>query len=280
MEQLALFASVVLSSNHIQSSDIRLYGQYFNEQSPHHHTYLSSFIIAVTPPTNTPVRLWFECWETMASTLAWFLLFLCWINCVHARVLSSEQLVVGEWNVTLRGGWHFDPSSIFPTEKAPSSSRVQQEDKVVKRRFWGSKIDCTCSICDDGTFYLTPLVPAPSSKPLALRGRWKVLSNPYCITDRFYDQVAMHSYPRQLVKEGEILDEMKFSLTCRLWGRYSREGKRRRGRLTHGSLCVSHESKKSRWKLPTRPVLASFSASQFSREPIKEGWEDKAFFGY
>jgi hypothetical protein len=218
------------------------------------------------------------CWETMntMNIIVWFLLVLCNCTCTDGRVLSSQQLAVGEWNVTLRGGWLFDPSSIFPTETPSSSS--QREQRFPKRRPWGSSLDCTCSLCDDGTFYLTPM--ETSSHKLALRGRWKIFSNPYCITDRFYDQLSMHSYPRQQIQQGISFDTMEVSLHCRLWGRYSRKDKPRRGRLTHGSLAITHSSKRPWWKLPNRSVLASFSAFRSSRESIKEGWEDKKYFGY
>lgn len=212
------------------------------------------------------------------NLIAWFLLFLFSYARTDARVLSSEQLAVGEWNVTIRSGWLFDPSSIFPMITSSPSSFEKQEPIFPKRRPWGSSVDCTCSICDDGTFYLTP-VDAPSDI-LALRGRWKVLSNPYCITDRFYDQLTMHSYPRERTKQGIGVDTMEFCLNCRLWGRYSRQDKVRRGRLTHGSLTISRSSKSSRSKLPNRSLLASFSAFRSSRESTKAGWEDKEYFGY
>lgn len=198
---------------------------------------------------------------------------------VKGRVLSSHQLAVGEWNVTLRGGWLFDPTNIFPNTPGIK----------LKRRPWGSTLDCTCSLCDDGTFCLKPLNKENSNEPLMIRGEWEILSNPYCITDRFYDQITMKSYPRKEISlaGGKTLRSLQFSFHCRMWGRYSKGTIRtRRGRMTHGTLVAATLPSKEDgtillpWWKRFRPISASFSAFRNSYEPSQEGWADKTYFGY
>jgi hypothetical protein len=35
-----------------------------------------------------------------------------------------------------------------------------------------------------------------SSSSLLIRGKWTIQTNPYCVTDRFYDDIVLESYPR------------------------------------------------------------------------------------
>ena len=218
-----------------------------------------------------------------------FLLFVL-VNCylVRGRVLSSHQLAVGEWNVTLRGGLLFDPHQIFPVQTRFPEQQPTVKQLNIKRRPWGSSIDCTCSLCDDGTFCLTPLSDDNSSH-LPLRGEWEILSNPYCITDRFYDQVSMRSYPRQEIElnGGKVLSSLEMTFHCRMWGRYSKGTiKSRRGKMTHGTMAIlsssnsENASSNKPWWRRNRPILASFSAFRNSHEPTHEGLQDKVYFGY
>lgn len=195
-----------------------------------------------------------------------------------AQVLGSHQLAAGEWKVTLRG--RFDPTSIFPTTESHLPSEID-----ARRGLLGTKVmDCTCSVSDDGTFCLRP--EQSNNNHLAVRGRWNVLSNPYCVTDRFYDQLTLQSYPRQHIVKGNDKEDMVIDSTtavkvhARLWGRYSRN-RPGRGKLSHGSLIVSAEEssehKRRRWR--PKPSI-SFSAVRSSSQSSKEDWEDKEYFGY
>ncbi|CAJ1942834.1 unnamed protein product [Cylindrotheca closterium] len=194
-----------------------------------------------------------------------------------AQVLGSHQLAVGEWRVTLRG--RFDPTSIFPKTLSNLPSEI-----VARRGLWGSRVlDCTFSMSDDGTFCLRP--EQSNDNHLPVRGRWNVLSNPYCITDRFYDQLTLKSHPRQHIvnadgEEDAVIDSITaVNVYARMWGHYSRN-KPGRGKLSHGSLTVSaEESKHERRRWPVKQSI-SFSAVKKSSQSKEKDWEDQEYFGY
>jgi hypothetical protein len=208
----------------------------------------------------------------------------------------------------------------------------------VKRRPWGSSVQCSLSLASDGSFVLIPKARTMEggrsrvvvSKTLPVRGRWSVLANPYCITDRFYDMVSLVSYPREkvvatvggVINQGDnhnnnVLQSVELNLYCRLWGRHTRRNRRQgiskrqqlreqrqeprtiqpddatsiasmqssteKGRMTHGTLLWKELfPASSPWwrRIKPRPILASFSARRYSREPFHEGWFDKEQYGY
>lgn len=213
------------------------------------------------------------------------------IQKAEAKIWNAHELAVGEWDVTLRGGWLFDPSKIFPRK-----SFRKIGDLSFRRRLWGTSMDCSLSLCQDGTFVLSPgktssapeLVRGGSTRNIApritgrldMRGNWKVLANPYCITDRFYDQLTLRSYPRAVVRSASWPSPSgTMNLCCRVWGRHNQSDTiGRSGRMTHGTL-VWKENKPKR-VFPSRRIVASFSARRSSNEPSQGGWEDEVFFGY
>jgi hypothetical protein len=146
-------------------------------------------------------------------------------------------------------------------------------------------LDCSLSVCPDGTFVLTPLQKTVNRLPLS--GQWKLLTNPYCITDRFYDKLVLQSYPRvEASRNNTPLQSVELDLSCRMWGKYSNgglfRGWRPTGRMTHGTLVCKKSipnQKAPRWRMG-RPILASFSALRSSHEPTRDGWEDEKYFGY
>lgn len=212
----------------------------------------------------------------------------------EAKVWNAQELAVGEWDVTLRGGWFFDPATIFPRSSPLRGGHQDNEQFVVRRRPWGSTVDCTLSVCQDGTFVLAPGKASPTMLPmnknavstkhskrgrLDLRGHWNVLSNPYCITDRFYDQLTLKSYSRATTTSTSSWRSGSMDLCCRLWGRHAKSDTMgRKGWMTHGTLVWKEHNKKN----PFRPrrIVASFSAKRLSHEPTQGGWEDEEFFGY
>ena len=203
----------------------------------------------------------------------------CFAPFTSAQVLGSHQLAAGEWKVQLRG--RFDPTTVFPRTESNLPSEI-----VPRRGLFGTNVlDCICSLSDDGTFLLRP-EQSNQNNHLAVRGRWKVMSNPYCITDRFYDQLTMNSYPRQHImkkNDGEtIIDSITaVKIHARLWGRYSRNKPGRcRGKLSHGSLMVSCEKANQTrpWWLPKQSI--EFSAVRIMPRSSEEDWEDKKYFGY
>ena len=145
---------------------------------------------------------------------------------------------------------------------------------------------CCLSLCQDGTFVLTPaatesLSSSSSSKQaptrLALQGQWNVLSNPYCITDRFYDQLQLKSYLRATKRGSARSAGGRIHLSCRVWGRFAKSKTiGRKGCMTHGTLVWKDDNISSR----PRRIVASFSAKRKANEPSHQGWEDQAYFGY
>ena len=156
---------------------------------------------------------------------------------------------------------------------APSSTNGAEERKPTKG-----------TIADSGKRTESAGVPI-------IRGSWNVLANPYCLTDRIYDQISLRSYPLQEIAangaEKNILQTVQLTAYCRLWGRHNRQVSRQVtggkgnccGKMTRGTL-VWREYDVPWWKRLHRPVLASFSAIRSSEEPIHEGWTDKDCFGY
>lgn len=229
----------------------------------------------------------------------WTIVSICFFGgLVDGRNWNSHQVAVGEWKVSLQGGWFFDPSRIFPPTSTSSTSRNSRSSSLKpKRRPWGSNLDCTLSINQDGTFLLTPATninkqSASNNNGLPLRGQWTIESNPYCVTDRFYDQLYLESYPRLEIdsKTNLPLRQVQLHLSGRMWGRYSKPKGKMNGRITHGALVCKEEqtmaSKKKKLKsfLPKlkigRPIWGSFSALRASRYPTADGWDDQQYFSY
>lgn len=194
---------------------------------------------------------------------------------------------VGEWNLDLKGPFWMDSGKIFARmgdeEDRPAALPIQ-------RRPWGTTLPCTLSMAEDGTFVLKPKATASAETEAAkqsqhssqnipmIRGQWKLHQNPYCVTDRFYDELSLHSYPRikqpdpaetlnpaaaraPIESRSRIEESMSsnslqvdFSLYCRMWGLYDRQRKKQKipmiddssndgfplpyGRLTHGTVIL------------------------------------------
>lgn len=228
---------------------------------------------------------------------------LLWENFVllaEAKVWSAHELAVGEWDVELAGGWFFQPSKVFPTK----TSFFRETEKLrVRRGIWGTRVECSLSICPDGTFVLAPRKDGKSKTDssndvcnssdgenprvrqtnlLDLRGEWVVKSNPYCITDRYFDELKLQSYPRvSMAKGSQGLHPVKagrLQLFCRMGGKFTpapRIG--RKGRMSHGTLVWRDEKRRNHFP---RRIVASFSAKRASNEPRERSWEDEEFFGY
>jgi hypothetical protein len=240
----------------------------------------------------------------------------------------------GFWN-------RIDASRIFPSVSQRSffsqrrRTRTSSEMTIpsVKRRPWGTRsLDCILSLSPDGTFILAPkkIIRKYSSSSssrkveeeismnycdmstiekqsksstgvMYIRGCWNVLANPYCLTDRRYDEVSLTSYPRQRITSGAATDNpeeervpqtVQMTMNCRLWGRHGRQPQQSYrqekngeqtccGKMTHGTIVwKEHGHGVPWWKQFYRPVLGSFSAVRSSKEPKHDGWLDKEFFGY
>ena len=141
------------------------------------------------------------------------------------RPLNAVQLAVGTWDVHVRRVGRFGDieRAIFPycMIKSTSKSDSKQDNRC--------SMNCYLSIAEDGSFVLTKKDAAPdtcsSDKPtLPFRGKWKLMPNPHCVTDRLYDEISFESFPRQqstfkTETSKESVRVGKFTLHGRLWGR-------------------------------------------------------------
>ena len=199
-----------------------------------------------------------------------------------------------------------DASRIFPPVSRSFAGKSKTKVPSVRRSLWGTSLDCVLSIHPDGTFVLAPSstksverIPVSEKRTestglSSILGSWNVLSNPYCLTDRIYDQISFTSYPRQKIAatrdgaEEKVLQTFQLTMNSRLFGRHNRqvsrqvtEGERKCcGKMTRGTIVWRELYGVSRKKKLHRPVLASFSAIRSSEEPKHEGWIDKEYFGY
>jgi hypothetical protein len=240
-----------------------------------------------------------------------------------ARNLDSNELSIGVWNVTMKCRRSSFTSEVFP----PRVAR-EQPDQARRRQWiplWGDasqSFDCQLSLFSNGTFALQPRdekswtqlagtnilssngesshQPHQPHQPpyLAVHGHWKVQSNPYCVTDRSFDEVTLASVPRVQTRITPNADSaeavqvqaqrrLRLLMQCRLSGHYTNGGLARRllgkdsysrGRISRGVILSQDElslaqqdtetdSSNSNSNSNTKPwwqshnkVVASFSA--------------------
>jgi len=225
------------------------------------------------------------CW-TMALC-AYYLVVPCFelVRLTSARKIDSQDLLIGDWNTTLRCTRSWFEAELFPPRILVSSGSPSAKLKEQIRRWeWPRKFQCKLSLYPNGTFGLEPSIEATVSddtKPqqlLPVHGRWTLDPNPYCVTDRFYDQVVLDLYPRAQKKvvggREEVLQTVSMQIQCRLSGHFS-AGKLRclrdrspfyaRGKLSHGVLVLDRhtqdEGDRRRGKRRPR-IAASFTAKR------------------
>lgn len=213
--------------------------------------------------------------------------FVCFIT--EARVLTPYEQAVGQWNVALKpSGWKKSqvPSLLFPPLR--ESVLSNNAASVTTNKHSNNGMNCQLSIFGNGTFVMKRDTPSNSTDTLPIRGKWKVQPNPYCITDRQYDQLILESYPRvqKRASDNETLQKVDLRLQCRVWGRYGSGPIRRfmgfnnqgrsMSRMTHGTLLwnvkQSQEPKLPPWK--SRRICASFTAKPIDSSTITGDYEE------
>ena len=87
-----------------------------------------------------------------------------------------------------------------------------------------------------------------------LHGEWFLTPNPYCVTDRHYDEITLISEPkirRVYLPKSTVVEKATVEMRCKLWGRYSAGAVRRklgwkhgrsRSRMTHGNVLTVKET--------------------------------------
>jgi hypothetical protein len=226
-----------------------------------------------------------------------------------ARNLDSKELSIGVWNVTMKCRRSSFTSDVFP----PRIAR-ERPNQTTKRRQWlptwgdaSRSFDCQLNLFSNGTFALQPRdekswthlagtnnIPSSNQDDshqqppyLAVHGRWNVQSNPYCVTDRSYDEVTLASVPRVQTRitpdtepaEVQAQQRLRLLMQCRLSGHCTDGGLARRlqgsdsysrGRISRGVILSQDElspvqkqdtdSNSKPWWKSHNKVVASFSA--------------------
>jgi hypothetical protein len=115
-----------------------------------------------------------------------------------------------------------------------------------------------------------------SIKHQALRGEWYLTPNPYCVTDRHYDELLLVSETRTRRCSNIVRERARVEMRCQVWGRYGAGAVRRRigiehgrirGRMNHGTIVIVKEdiqdgigNGKGRGKTSTiREVVGTFA---------------------
>ena len=186
------------------------------------------------PPTmNVFQRLVLSIWLLLTSTQA---------------ALTALEQALGDWDLMIKTTRNY-------LDGEPVAKAIFPTSSVTKRR-----LTCRLSLFPNGTFTIIP----EGEDGMPINGRWELGRNPYCPTDRFYDDLLLESYSRARKRssDGQTLQRVGFQFKCRLYGRYSGH-ERRLGRIQHGILLrKDHHDDVPRalvswWK--QRPVCASFT---------------------
>ncbi len=135
--------------------------------------------------------------------------------CCDAKKIDSYDLLIGDWDTSVRLQHPTKLMEIFSTPTAGTSTRsttiqptgwlnpLKRHRRKLSQQY-SRNIPCRLSLHANGTFGLTdrpqhvPKVQSPplSSNSFVIRGKWSLQTNPYCVTDRFYDDILLESYPR------------------------------------------------------------------------------------
>jgi hypothetical protein len=168
----------------------------------------------------------------------------------NASLLHPNDLAIGKWKLSLRRR----DRSLFETIIFPSvDGGTQSLSNCIQKR--KRRLDCELTLSQNGTFTLQPSVDGGDNElTLPLKGHWLVRPNPYCITDRHYDELCLLSLPK--VRQGDsdtsvsndaTPERLQFELRGKVWGRYGSNSIREflnlkmgrdAGRITHGSLSI------------------------------------------
>ena len=236
--------------------------------------------------------------------IARFIAVILFIGRSEAGKIDSLELLVGDWNTTIRCSSLRFASELFPPRVLQSDERVPQSRIGWERP---RTFHCNLSLYPNGTFGLyanqnvvdtAANADDDNSQPLPVRGRWILQPNPYCVTDRFYDQVILHSYPRIKKKvvdgqEEEILQSLRLDIQCRLTGHFS-HGRLlpvwgrlpffARAKLSHGVVVLNQEFSGQLTSKARPRIAATFAATRnipSNRRGLENSFDDdKIIFGY
>jgi len=252
------------------------------------------------------------------------------VTSVHSHLLHPYDQAVGLWNLTLcRRDRALLESMVFPplplngentldsdaldvdqTDAAAADDAAEEKGAVssiieIRRPRRQKRLECELRLNSDGTFVLSP----PSSldrrgidsnvgKRVPLEGCWKLRQNPYCVTDRHYDQLSLVSYPKVRLHSSVVDSEAKetsqhdiserdtvtLEMRCKVWGRYGSNTIRRllnyplgkdASRLTQGTLSAKFSQPDAHKNRVRRVVCATFQAKSCSIIDNERDTEDE-----
>ena len=190
----------------------------------------------------------------MMKVLRQLFISLCFLSTSSRAALTAREQALGDWDLTIK----------------TKCNKLGEMQGIVPWSMLKNRLDCRLSLFPNGTFKIMP----KGDEDLIINGRWELGRNPYCATDRFYDDLILESYPWVLKRIGErqVLKRFGFQFKCRIYGRYNAHDKCR-SRMNHGMLLrkdyLSDPPRNlfSWWK--QRPVFATFTG-----KPVKSAFED------
>jgi hypothetical protein len=237
------------------------------------------------------------------------------IMLVDAQLLHPLDHVIGKWNVNLcRKDRKLFESMIFPprpyeyveasddendyiddVEDVSASTNIGNNDLKAatsitlqgnQRRF-----QCELILEEDGTFVLNPPTESEddsksttnqmNNNRLPLKGNWNLRPNPYCVTDRQYDELTLISNPKVRAyfndnkHNNNIISRSKqeqitLEMNCKVWGRFNsntirsflkRPRGRDAGRMTHGTLSIQKKVIDQRQQLSQNEDSSFFTSN-------------------
>ncbi len=189
---------------------------------------------------------------------------------IQGQLLHPFDLVVGQWDVNLhRRDVHLLESIVFPPISCSKQDYCLSNSAEKESKGWDkhkkSKLQCKLILDKDGTFSLQPPIDLCYARTdgmlyhldrTPLKGRWELRPNPYCVTDRQYDELTLISNPKTRYNinskmSKDVEEVVTLEMNCKVWGRFGSNTirhllKRPRGRdaakMTHGSLCIRKDT--------------------------------------
>ena len=228
------------------------------------------------------------------------------IASVYPQLLHPVDHVTGSWNVNLsRKDRKLLDIMVFPPQSCtiPTSETISTSRRSKSRR---KSLNCELILEANGTFTLNPPIDEAEESiqnkngvfskinRLPLKGQWKLNPNPYCVTDRQYDELTLISSPKtRFCSSGHdsgnsyATERVTLEMHCKVWGRFSSNTiralmklprARDAGRLTHGTLSIKKDVMKYEEKSSLKPVTqtsrrvvcATFHAKARSQKNFKK----------
>jgi len=198
----------------------------------------------------------------------------------QAQLIHPNDMTAGRWSVSIkRRDRSLFESMVFPRNSDAGPKEENQDEDLAFSKVKGNRKSGGCMNCDlildsNGTFTLLPPdMPAASDAILEgegsgrsypcihqpLKGLWHVRPNPYCVTDRHYDELRLKSIPKVRIPANDVgttessiealetWEQVTVELNCNVWGRFGsnpirhmlrRPRGKDAGRLTHGTISI------------------------------------------